>query len=95
VNYKKVPYDKMQCLIAEMTHRPQDFHPKPKDVIYDHYSREVAAYWLGNIATCPISFLSSPRQQGHLEVWRPTWVAPDTWTFQTAKKNNAMEQLKV
>ena len=98
VNYKKVPYDKDgNALIAEMTTDPKTFIQKPTGRVFDHTGREVeAAYWLGKYSDMPhiLSFLNQDYKVIFEVLETDPEVAPLLGPFQTAMKNNAMEQLE-
>src|SRR5574344_1018224 len=98
VNYKKVPYDKDgNTLIAEMTTDPKTFIQKPTGRVFDHTGREVeAAYWLGKYSDMPhiLSFLNQDYKVIFEVLETDPEVAPLLGPFQTAMKNNAMEQLE-
>ena len=98
VNYKKVPYDKDgNALIAEMTTDPKTFIQKPTGRVFDNTGREVeAAYWLGKYSDMPhiLSFLNQDYKVIFEVLETDPEVAPLLGPFQTAMKNNAMEQLE-
>ena len=98
VNYKKVPYDKDgNALIAEMTTDPKTFIQKPTGRVFDTTGREVeAAYWLGKYSDMPhiLSFLNQDYKVIFEVLETDPEVAPLLGPFQTAMKNNAMEQLE-
>ena len=98
VSYKKVPYDKDgNPLIAEMTEEPKTHRPKPTGRVFDHSGREVEpAYWLGKYSDMPhiLSFLNQDYKIIFEVLETDPEVAPLLGPFQTAMKNNAMEQLE-
>ena len=98
VNYKKVPYDKDgNVLIAEMTTDPKTFIQKPTGRVFDNTGREVeAAYGLGKYSDMPhiLSFLNQDYKVIFEVLETDPEVAPLLGPFQTAMKNNAMEQLE-
>ena len=98
VNYKKVPYDKDgNALIAEMTTDSKTFIQKPTGRVFDNTGREVeAAYWLGKYSDMPhiLSFLNQDYKVIFEVLETDPEVAPLLGPFQTAMKNNAMEQLE-
>ena len=98
VSYKKVPYDKDgNPLIAEMTEEPKTHRPKPTGRVFDHSGKEVEpAYWLGKYSDMPhiLSFLNQDYKVIFEVLETDPEVAPLLGPFQTAMKNNAMEQLE-
>ena len=101
VNYKRVPYDKKtgKALIPEMKEDKQTHFKKPTGKVFDVNNNEVdpdSVYWLGKYSDMPhiLSFLNEDYQTIFDVLKTDPEVAPLLGPFQTAMKNNAMEQLE-
>ena len=101
VNYKRVPYDRKtgKALIPEMKEDKQTHFKKPTGKVFDANNNEVdpdSVYWLGKYSDMPhiLSFLNEDYQTIFDVLKTDPEVAPLLGPFQTAMKNNAMEQLE-
>ena len=101
VNYKRVPYDRKtgNALIPEMKEDKQTHFKKPTGKVFDANNNEVdpdSVYWLGKYSDMPhiLSFLNEDYQTIFDVLKTDPEVAPLLGPFQTAMKNNAMEQLE-
>ena len=101
VNYKRVPYDRKtgKALRPEMKEDKQTHFKKPTGKVFDANNNEVdpdSVYWLGKYSDMPhiLSFLNEDYQTIFDVLKTDPEVAPLLGPFQTAMKNNAMEQLE-
>ena len=101
VNYKRVPYDRKtgKALRPEMKEDKQTHFKKPTGKVFDVNNNEVdpdSVYWLGKYSDMPhiLSFLNEDYQTIFDVLKTDPEVAPLLGPFQTAMKNNAMEQLE-
>jgi len=101
VNYKRLPYDKKtgKQLRPEMKEDKQTHFKKPTGKVFDANNNEVdpdSVYWLGKYSDMPhiLSFLNEDYQTIFDVLKTDPEVAPLLGPFQTAMKNNAMEQLE-
>ena len=101
VNYKRVPYDRKtgKALRPEMKEDKQTHFKKPTGKVFDANNNEVdpdSVYWLGKYSHMPhiLSFLNEDYQTIFDVLKTDPEVAPLLGPFQTAMKNNAMEQLE-
>ena len=101
VNYKRVPYDRKtgKALRPEMKEDKQTHFKKPTGKVFDVNNNEVdpdSVYWLGKYSDMPhiLSFLNEDYQTLFDVLKTDPEVAPLLGPFQTAMKNNAMEQLE-
>ena len=101
VKYKRVPYDRKtgKALRPEMKEDKQTHFKKPTGKVFDVNNNEVdpdSVYWLGKYSDMPhiLSFLNEDYQTIFDVLKTDPEVAPLLGPFQTAMKNNAMEQLE-